>query len=108
MKHKQAIIRQGDVVLVPIAEFPTDLKPKPRDNGRIILAYGEVTGHSHAIAAKHCEAWVDGAGVTMLEVRRAMALLEHDEHGAAKLPPGKYAVRIKRTYSRGEVRNVQD
>lgn len=43
-------IRQGDVLLKPVAELPKDCTEVPLDRGRIVLAYGEVTGHAHAIA----------------------------------------------------------
>jgi hypothetical protein len=41
--------RQGDVPLVPCAMPTGKLTEKPRDGGKVILAYGEVTGHAHAI-----------------------------------------------------------
>jgi hypothetical protein len=43
--------RQGDVLLIPVDEIPAGLKTVPRDNGRVILAYGEATGHAHAVRA---------------------------------------------------------
>ncbi len=36
--------RQGDVLVTRIEEFPAGLEPVDRDRGRIVLAYGEVTG----------------------------------------------------------------
>jgi hypothetical protein len=45
-------VRQGDVLLERVGDFdqlPTGLVPVPRDRGRVILAYGEVTGHAHAL-----------------------------------------------------------
>lgn len=49
MKTKQPI-RQGDVLLVPVSRLPEGCTEVPNDRGRIVLAYGEVTGHAHAIA----------------------------------------------------------
>ena len=44
------IYRQGDVLLVAINSIPANARTEvARDNGRIVLAYGEVTGHAHAI-----------------------------------------------------------
>lgn len=40
--------RQGDILIVPVNEIPTDAVKVDRDAGRAILAYGEVTGHAHA------------------------------------------------------------
>jgi hypothetical protein len=50
MNTPKNIIRQGDVLLTPVLSLPVGLKEVPLDKGRIVLAYGEVTGHAHAIA----------------------------------------------------------
>lgn len=42
--------RQGDILLVPVKEVPEGLSEVPRQDGRIVLAEGEATGHLHAIA----------------------------------------------------------
>lgn len=47
---KQPILRQGDVLLTPVKSLPQGCTEVPLDKGRIVLAYGEVTGHAHAIA----------------------------------------------------------
>lgn len=44
------LIRQGDVLITPVSSLPAGSAEIPNDNGRIVLAYGEVTGHAHAIA----------------------------------------------------------
>lgn len=41
--------RQGDVLLVPIEDLPANLRPVPLEDGRTILARGEITGHAHAV-----------------------------------------------------------
>src|SRR3954453_10783779 len=43
------LYRQGDVLIARIDEVPEDLEAVPRDKGRVVLAYGEVTGHAHAV-----------------------------------------------------------
>jgi hypothetical protein len=43
------MFRQGDVMLVPVKEIPDGLVEVPRENGRIVLAHGEATGHAHVI-----------------------------------------------------------
>ena len=45
-KMKNAIYRQGDVLIRRIQSLPKQMA-QPRLNG--ILAYGEVTGHAHAV-----------------------------------------------------------
>jgi hypothetical protein len=38
--------RQGDVLLVAVPAIPEDARPLPRDEGRVVLALGEATGHA--------------------------------------------------------------
>jgi hypothetical protein len=44
--------RQGDVLIIPVYSVPGNLAPVARENGRIVLADGEATGHAHAIRAE--------------------------------------------------------
>ena len=107
MKNKQ--YRQGDVLIERISMLPSSLTKIARENGRVILAHGEVTGHAHAIAEEQCDLFQsDEPGVTFLAVRAAMAALQHDEHGTIALPAGQYRVTRQREYSPTAIRNVQD
>lgn len=50
--------RQGDVLLQrvgDVGELPEGLVPVARDRGRVVLAYGEVTGHAHALLDPNAE-----------------------------------------------------
>jgi len=47
--------RQGDVLLRRVEHIPENVTPVPRENGRIILAHGEATGHAHAILDEAAE-----------------------------------------------------
>lgn len=99
-------VRQGDVFLVRIDAIPTDVTPVERDNGRVILAYGEVTGHAHAIEESHAqllerpepprEARISTLTPTenqrFLRIVGAAANLVHEEHATIQLPPGDYQV----------------
>lgn len=49
MKNPTNDIRQGDVLIVPVQAMPPGCKDITPENGRVVLAYGEVTGHAHAI-----------------------------------------------------------
>jgi hypothetical protein len=49
------MMRQGDVLVQRVGNIPKAAKAIRRDAGRVILAYGEVTGHAHAIAEPECE-----------------------------------------------------
>lgn len=102
--------RQGDVLIERIGSMPRNLTNIDRENGRVILAHGEVTGHAHALTAPGCELFsAEGeAGATFLEVRDAMAALSHDEHATINLPAGNYRVTRQREYSPEAIRNVAD
>jgi len=104
--------RQGDVLIERIAALPKSLQKIPRENGRVVLAHGEVTGHAHAIADKHCDHYspkgLPDAGVTFLEVAEAMAALKHEEHATIELEPGIYKITRQREYSPEEIRRVAD
>lgn len=97
----QMQIRQGDVLLTRLSgktEAPEGMAPVARDGDRVILAYGEVTGHAHALS----EAWVslfEGMnGERLLVVADEPAVLRHEEHTAHELAPGTYRVVRQREY----------
>lgn len=106
--------RQGDVILIEVKDAEAG-KRIARDRGRVVLAYGEVTGHAHAIRSRDATLFEtkeqQGAalalGTRILAARRPVAL-EHDEHATIKVPAGTYLVRIQREYSPEELRNVAD
>lgn len=80
-----------------------------REDGRVILAHGEVTGHAHAITDPDVTQFSTGeSGVTELEIKQAMALLKHEEHGTIEIPSGNYRVIRQREYSPEVIRNVAD
>lgn len=83
--------------------------PVEREQGRVILAHGEVTGHAHAITDESvCQYRTNSQGVTALEIRQAMAMLKHEEHGTIQIPKGTYEVIRQREYSPEAIRNVAD
>lgn len=91
------IYRQGDVLLVRVNEVPAEAKEVKPEHGRIVLAHGEATGHTHAI--------LDTERVTllMLEMKRYLKVekkvaLKHEEHAPIELPPGQYEVIRQREY----------
>ncbi|HLB22458.1 MAG TPA: hypothetical protein VJP07_00030 [Dehalococcoidia bacterium] len=108
-KHKQApkLIRQGDVLLIPCGSIPAVAVPVPRDAGRVVLAYGEVTGHAHALLEPGVEL-LTAADVRYLRVDEVSAHLLHEEHSELAIPAGTYEVRIQREYSPLETRQVRD
>lgn len=104
------MFRQGDVLIVPIKSMPRGVEPVDRENGRVVLAHGEVTGHAHAIKDDHAALFRDPklAAIFMQVSGVASVALEHDEHDAISIPPGAYQVIRQREYSPEELRNVAD
>jgi hypothetical protein len=97
-------------MIVATSSIPAAAKTEvPRDNGRIVLAYGEVTGHAHAIhdsgavllAAPDTEdrflRIMDASGVS----------LTHEEHATIALPPGDYIVRRQREYTSADMEPIR-
>ena len=108
-ERKGRMFRQGDVLILEAGELPTGLKPVPKDKGRTILAYGEVTGHAHAVEG---EVEFLAADLAEMEGRFLRVLSEaqvvHEEHGTITLPPGDYEVRRQREYTPEAPRMVAD
>ena len=89
------IYRQGDVLIQRIDQEPHGLTPVARDAGRIVLAYGEATGHAHAILDRDCAlltADVLTETERILRVGTGGATVVHEEHGPIVLEPGVYRV----------------
>ena len=91
--------RQGDVLLVRVEEnvLARPHRSVGRDRGRIVLAYGEATGHAHAIADADAELIELETGERFLVTARGVSL-RHEEHAAVELPPGAYRVVRQREY----------
>lgn len=104
--------RQGDVLIRRIDSLPAAAALEKNDNGRVVLAYGEVTGHAHAIAENEASSFsmASAAGVVQrfLAVASGGATLRHEEHSAIELPPGIYEIVQQREYSPEAIRNVAD
>ena len=88
-QHRQH--RQGDVFLSP-SRIPAAAKPIPIVD-RLILAYGEVTGHTHRIEdLEGVEAYETEDGRIMIRLSKEAAL-RHEEHLHPRLiQPGEYEV----------------
>ena len=103
--------RQGDVLLVPGTEIPAGAQPVPAQNGRVVLALGEATGHHHSIGSGarlfRPDDMPAGPG-GFLEVGAAGATLEHQEHQSIFLPSGLYQQAIQVEETSAAVRRVED
>ena len=97
------MFRQGDVLIIPIANLPAKLQKVPRENGRAVLAHGEVTGHAHAIKDQRAALFRDPklAAIFMHVSGDSPVALEHDEHDTVQVPPGNYRIVRQREYSPG-------
>jgi hypothetical protein len=84
-------MRQGDVLLRPVKVSSTE-KTVHKDKDRVVLAYGEETGHAHAI--------YEPDKIVILEVRSKQAIskfmrvlsdtmLKHEEHRSLPLKAGE-------------------
>lgn len=104
------MFRQGDVLLVPVeAKEKVTVRgrrPEEPDGGRVVLAYGEVTGHAHALPATDAALFLLG-GERLLRVKRPTAL-RHEEHGEIPLRPGLYRVLRQRQYTPQGIVQVAD
>lgn len=106
----KTMYRQGDVIIVKLDEVPKLGDKVSLDNGRVVLAYGEVTGHSHAIQGNEAELFqIMDSPHAMLKVKRGKtAYLRHEEHATIELKAGNYEIRRQREYTPGAVKYVAD
>ena len=111
---------QGDVWFRKVDGLPSgEMKQVEIDKERnsVVLAYGEVTGHSHRIAeTENAVLWEVSLGLEgnqekierYLEVKNATVSLIHEEHFPVSLEEGFYKIWIQREYTPEEIRNVAD
>lgn len=116
-------IRQGDVALVPVKALPSGCTEIPLVKGRIVLAFGEVTGHAHAIAdwkgagklakdaiglaGRRARLLADKDGNRYLEVG-APVTLKHEEHTEHVIPSGLYEIPDQMEHTAERMRRVAD
>jgi hypothetical protein len=96
------MIRQGDVLMVPVSKIPSGAK---LEKGRKTVAWGEVTGHHHDL--------VGVAEVLTLEDQLFARVegdtkITHQEHAPLAVEEGLYEIRIQQEYTPQEVRRVLD
>lgn len=131
-----SLIRQGDVLLVPVAAMPEGCKEVPHEGSRIVLMHGEVTGHAHAISdhmdnaiSESSEAgWAEAGriannaialasrraclfespdGLRYLKVTAPVTLC-HEEHTAHVIPQGLYVLPVQMEYTAERMRQIRD
>lgn len=107
------LYRHGDVIIRQISEpIPAEAKSwRDETDGRMILAYGEVTGHAHAVEGDadllEVPAELVERGIAEIEkylqVNDGGAQVIHEEHATIILPPGRYAIVRQREYTSADM-----
>jgi len=90
--------RQGDIFFRSVSKIPAKGLKKKTD---AVLAYGEVTGHSHQLTTNisDCESYVDENGDIFIRSEKEMTV-GHDEHDTIVLPANEWiCVSRQREYS---------
>jgi len=97
--------QQGDVIGRAIQAIPPTATKK---SGRAIVAYGEVTGHTHEILGEGVEVYEE-AGLLYVAVPHG-GTIRHEEHHPITLHPGQYRIGIVQEYDHfaEEARRVAD
>lgn len=122
-KQTRGILRQGDVLLVPVDTIPKTAKSVKPVNGLFTVALGEATLHHHSIpvldrpgaAPRDIEAFTAQDGVDIanamdvwLRVGSEGATITHQEHTALEIPAGFYRVCRPQEYTAQGLQRVAD
>jgi len=98
------LYRQGDILLKPISQFPSNIFKK-KD---LIIAYGEITGHTHQFTDPNLVSVYELNQQLFVEIEDTSELV-HDEHNTLLIPQGKYEVIRQREVDLSEeIRKVMD
>src|SRR5262245_10595054 len=96
--------RHGDVLIAAAPSIPPDARRRPG----AILAYGEVTGHSHRFEQMAgVELW-EHSDILFAKVTTDAATIIHEEHRPITLPRGVYQIWMQREYTPHAIRRVVD
>lgn len=101
---------QGDVYIKKCS-LPENIEIKEFKDGKTVLAYGEITGHSHRFETDNVKLFVakDGSGKTYIMILDIPAVLIHEEHDPIEFAPGAYEIFIAREWTdENEPRSVID
>ncbi len=87
--------RQGDVLLIEVDRIPNAAKEHIKKD-RIVLAYGERTGHAHALSTRTATAYSDGDDL-FIDTQNG-TILVHEEHTPLLILAGQYRVIQQKEY----------
>jgi hypothetical protein len=96
--------RHGDLLVQAVEALP----PNARKLHHLVLAQGELTGHSHRIAERDAAILFESAEGLFLSVTADKATMVHQEHGPIELARGFYQIWRQREYTPAEIRIVRD
>ena len=125
MKLNPDIVRQGDVTLVRINDDgtpPSWAKRAERNDGKVVVEFGESSGHGHRIAEKHVTGFRAEtaemalmAGLDAVLVSGGAAIMRHEyadgrhaEHEPITLREGVWERAVQVEYDPEEERRVAD
>lgn len=96
--------QQGDVLLKKVSEVEKNIKSSKKVS-EVVLAEGEVTGHSHILSGTDLLVLEDD----MIDVQSPSKIV-HEEHSSFTIDPGLYKKQIVREYDHfeEEARQVRD
>lgn len=108
--NQRRLIRQGDVLLIPIEAAPMNVTAVERDQRGLVLAEGEATGHAHRILDESATLVTSeqAAELYLLVHGTDPVELIHDEHDTLLVPLGAYRVVRQREYAPETPRWVAD
>jgi hypothetical protein len=98
------MVRQGDVLFVPIERLPEGIKLEQTKT----VAYGEQTGHHHTLVEVDGKARVFSLENNLFTKVEGDVVITHQEHQELPIAPGLYEIRIQQEYTPEEVRRVLD
>jgi hypothetical protein len=98
------LYRHGDVLIDGVPHVPEGA----RRRSDLVLAYGEMTGHSHRVEPAEAALLFEHPTGLYLHVTAERATVVHEEHGPIALDAGCYRVWRQREYTPREIRVVVD
>jgi hypothetical protein len=110
-KRSKRIYRHGGLLLVAVRKAPAGER-RARENGRLVLAHGEVTGHAHVITDEQAELVElvtpnEAIELYLLVHGTQPVVLTHEEHDTLLIEPGNYQVRRQREYAPKEIQEIR-
>lgn len=96
--------RHGDVMIAVVEQVPADAKRLPT----AVLAYGEVTGHSHRVEEPRSVEMFQRGDILFMKVVADWTAIVHEEHKRISIPRGIYRVWQQREYTPQAIMRVSD